>query len=64
MMSSAQVVGGRMQDVAKGTKAGPTPRLADGHPDLGNGKGAWNPRTVVNLSEAAGKAPRAHRSKR
>jgi len=29
---------------------GPTPRLADGHPDLGNGKGSWNPRVIANLA--------------
>jgi hypothetical protein len=28
----------------------PTPRLPDGRPDLGNGKGAWNPRVMANLS--------------
>jgi hypothetical protein len=28
----------------------PTPRLPDGHPDLGNGKGSWNPRVVANLA--------------
>src|SRR3954469_23095438 len=27
-----------------------TPRLADGRPDLGNGKGAWNPRVIANLA--------------
>jgi len=43
-------IGGRVADPPKGTIAKPTPRLADGHPDLGNGKGAWNPRTVVNLA--------------
>jgi len=28
----------------------PTPRLPDGHPDLGNGKGVWNPRVIANLA--------------
>src|SRR4051812_8096220 len=28
----------------------PAPRLADGRPDLGNGKGAWNPRVIANLA--------------
>jgi hypothetical protein len=27
---------------ASAPKAGPTPRLPDGHPDLGNGKGSWD----------------------
>src|SRR5712691_5500506 len=45
-------IGGRVQDVPATVvaKAGPAPRLADGHPDLGNGKGVWNPRTITNLS--------------
>ena len=30
--------------------AGPAPRLPDGRPDLGNGKGAWNPRVIANLA--------------
>ena len=38
-------IGGRLNDVPRAQAANPkpTPRLADGHPDLGNGKGAWNP---------------------
>ena len=28
----------------------PIPRLPDGHPDLGNGKGAWTPRIVDDIS--------------
>src|SRR5438876_238197 len=32
------------------TPPGPTPRLADGHPDLGNGKGSWNPRVIANIA--------------
>jgi hypothetical protein len=45
-------IGGRLNDVprAQAANPNPTPRLADGKPDLGNGKGAWNPRTIVNLS--------------
>ena len=44
-------VAGRIPE--PGSSAGssrPTPRLADGHPDLGNAKGAWNPRVVANLA--------------
>jgi hypothetical protein len=50
---AAQVaVGGRLADLpgSVATNPKPTPRLADGHPDLGNGRGVWNPRTIVNLS--------------
>ena len=38
-------IGGRLNDVPRAQAANPkpTPRLADGKPDLGNGKGAWNP---------------------
>jgi len=45
-------IGGRLNDVPRAQAANPkpAPRLADGKPDLGNGKGAWNPRTIVNLS--------------
>src|SRR5579862_4212852 len=32
----------------------PTPRLADGHPDLGNGKGSWYPRIVDDISGNGG----------
>src|SRR5665213_3953307 len=30
--------------------ATPTPRLADGHPDLGNGGGSWSPLVVPNIA--------------
>ena len=30
------------------------PRLPDGHPDLGNGKGVWNPRIVDDISGNGG----------
>ena len=53
---SAQV-GGRIADPPKGTPVGPTPRLPDGRPDLGNGKGAWNPRTIVNLAGVGRQGP-------
>jgi hypothetical protein len=57
LLVDAQAVGGRFNDVAKGTKAGPVPRLPDGKPDLGNGKGAWNPRTIVNLAGIGRQGP-------
>lgn len=53
---SQQVAGGRFPE-AKGVKPAKTPRLPDGKPDLGNGKGAWNPRTVVNLSGGGRQGP-------
>ncbi|MBZ5575074.1 MAG: hypothetical protein LAP40_00775 [Acidobacteriia bacterium] len=28
----------------------PAPRLPDGHPDLGNAKGSWNPRIIENIA--------------
>src|SRR5581483_3634672 len=31
-----------------------SPRLADGHPDLGNGKGAWTPRIIDDISGNGG----------
>jgi hypothetical protein len=43
-------VAGRIPDVVVRGEPKPTPRLPDGRPDLGNGKGAWNPRVIANLS--------------
>src|SRR5215467_8686991 len=34
--------------------AGPVPRLADGHPDLGNGKGSWLPQIIDDISGNGG----------
>src|ERR1700737_280956 len=34
--------------------AAKTPRLPDGRPDLGNGKGAWSPRIVDDISGNGG----------
>ena len=45
-------IAGRIPDVVITGDPRPTPRLPDGHPDLGNGKGAWNPRVIANLSGA------------
>ena len=52
-------IGGRVRDLPASVvaKAGPAPRLADGHPDLGNGKGVWNPRTITNLSGLGPQGP-------
>jgi hypothetical protein len=51
-MAMGQGIGGRVADrrAVPGAKAKAAPRLPDGRPDLGNGKGVWNPRTIVNLS--------------
>jgi len=40
----------------KRTDIPPAPRLPDGHPDLGNGKGAWAAPAIDNLG--GGKTPR------
>jgi len=45
----AVAVAGRIPESAADAPR-PAPRLADGHPDLGNGKGSWNPRVMANLS--------------
>jgi hypothetical protein len=51
-------VGGRFPDLpASKGPAKPAPRLADGHPDLGNGKGAWNPRIIENIAGVGPGAP-------
>ena len=43
-------IAGRLPELPSTRPAGPTPRLSDGKPDLGNGKGVWNPRVIANLS--------------
>lgn len=48
--SLAPPVGGRIDDAPQAGSPRPTPRLADGHPDLGNGKGVWNPRIIENIA--------------
>ena len=54
-----QGIGGRARDLPASAvaKAGPAPRLPDGKPDLGNGKGVWNPRTITNLSGSGPQGP-------
>jgi hypothetical protein len=52
-----RIIAGRIQDrVLKGTPA-PAPRLPGGKPDLGNGKGSWNPRIIENIAGAGPGAP-------
>ena len=50
--AQAVAVAGRIADRPDSAtrEARPAPRLSDGHPDLGNGKGSWNPRVLANLS--------------
>ncbi|HEY4363673.1 MAG TPA: hypothetical protein VGN17_22090 [Bryobacteraceae bacterium] len=57
--SPAQIpVGGRFPDPPKSdTPSRPAPRLADGHPDLGNGRGSWNPRIIENIAGVGPGAP-------
>ncbi len=43
------IIAGRLPE-ARVAQPKPAPRLADGHPDLGNGKGSWNPRIIANLA--------------
>jgi hypothetical protein len=45
----AVAVAGRIPESATNAPR-PTPRLPDGRPDLGNGKGSWNPRVMANLA--------------
>lgn len=47
----AQAIAGRIPESRESAEAlRPTPRLPDGRPDLGNGKGSWNPRVIANLA--------------
>jgi hypothetical protein len=56
-MGQGGPVGGRAADLpARASK--PAPRLPDGHPDLGNGKGSWNPRIIENIAGVGPGAPR------
>ena len=43
-------VAGRIPEAASAATSRPAPRVSDGHPDLGNAKGSWNPRVVANLA--------------
>jgi hypothetical protein len=52
-----RIIAGRIQDrVLKGTP-GPAPRLPGGKPDLGNGRGSWNPRIIENIAGVGPGAP-------
>ena len=52
-----QTNAGRVPDASK-VEARPTPRMPDGHPDLGNAKGSWNPRILANLAGMGNQDPR------
>jgi len=45
-----RIIAGRIPEPARSAKAAPTPRLPNGQPDLGNGKGSWNPRVIANIA--------------
>jgi hypothetical protein len=51
-LAFAQAIAGRIPERSGSATGavGPTPRLPDGHPDLGNEKGSWNPRVIANLA--------------
>jgi hypothetical protein len=51
-----QPPGGARKAAAK-APARPTPRLADGHPDLGNGKGSWSPTVIDDIAGTGGGDP-------
>jgi len=52
-----RIIAGRIADRAASGKPGPTPRLPVGKPDLGNGKGSWNPRIIQNIAGVGPGAP-------
>jgi 3-oxoadipate enol-lactonase len=51
-MTPAAAQGGAGKGPAK--KAGPTPRMPDGKPNLGNGTGVWFPRAIHDISGTGG----------
>jgi hypothetical protein len=55
---SAQITGGRVDRLDTKGPVRPAPRLPDGRPDLGNGKGSWNPRIIQNIAGVGPGAPR------
>ncbi len=50
LAAQAGPVGGRLPEATATRKPGAAPRLPDGRPDLGNGKGSWNPRIIANIA--------------
>jgi hypothetical protein len=51
------IIAGRIPDPPRPATVAPAPRLPDGRPDLGNGKGAWNPRVIANLAGGGRSTP-------
>lgn len=49
VLAQDAIIAGRLPE-QRIAQARPAPRLPDGHPDLGNGKGSWNPRIIANLA--------------
>ena len=43
-------VAGRVPERSAAEPARAASRLPDGHPDLGNGNGSWNPRVIANIA--------------
>ena len=48
------IVRGGVVSRADGRKPGPTPRLPNGKPDLGNATGVWSPRPIHDIAGAGG----------
>jgi hypothetical protein len=53
----ARIIAGRIPDRVLDGQPAPPPRLPDGKPDLGNGKGSWNPRIIENIAGVGPGAP-------
>jgi hypothetical protein len=53
----ARIIAGRIPEPSAKSNAGAAPRLPDGRPDLGNGKGSWNPRVIENIAGVGPGAP-------
>jgi len=51
---SGSVVGGTVVTRSSRAAAGPTPRLPDGKPELGNATGVWVPRAIHDIAGAGG----------
>jgi hypothetical protein len=48
--AQAVAIAGRVPESSSAGTVRPAPRLPDGRPDLGNGRGSWNPRVIANLA--------------
>jgi len=52
-----RIIAGRIADRVPKGKPGLPPRLPGGKPDLGNGRGSWNPRIIENIAGVGPGAP-------